>query len=238
MKMSLVIPAFNEEPRIGNTIRAVAGFFSGRPWESELIVVDDGSTDRTIETVEREWKEFRGRKIVLKNETNRGKGYSVRRGMLEASGEYVFFSDADLSTPIEEIEKLLRALVGGADVALGSRDLPDSDVQVHQNILREFMGKVYNRLAQALTFKNIQDSQCGFKGFTRDAARILFGLQKIEGFSFDAEIVWLAQKRGYQVREIPVVWRNSPKSRVSVLRDPLLMFWDLLRIRWIHRGNA
>lgn len=238
MKISLVIPAYNEEERIANTIRAVGRYFSGRPWESELVVVDDGSLDRTVEVAQAEWKCFAGEKRVLSNGVNRGKGYSVRQGMLASNGDYVFFSDADLSTPIEESEKLLKALLEGADVAIGSRDLPDSDVQVHQNFLREFMGKAYNRIARVLTFKGIKDSQCGFKGFTREAAHELCRLQRIDGFSFDAELVYLAQKKGYKVKEIPVAWRNDPKSRVSVLRDPFFMFADLVRIRWIHRGNG
>ncbi|HNV86466.1 MAG TPA: glycosyltransferase family 2 protein [Candidatus Omnitrophota bacterium] len=235
MRISLVIPAFNEESRIGATLEEIGRFFSGKDWQSELIVVDDGSPDRTCGVVETAWKNFPGEKKLLKNGVNSGKGYSVRRGMLEAKGDYVFFSDADLSTPIGEIEKLLAAFGEGFDVAIGSRDLPGSDVQVHQNFMRELMGRIFNRIARFLTFKGVHDSQCGFKGFRREAAQALFSRQKMAGFSFDAEIIYLAQRLGFRVREVPVIWRNSPKSRVSVWKDPVFMLLDLLRIRYYHR---
>jgi len=235
MKISLVIPAFNEAARIEKTLEEIGRFFSERNWECELIVVDDGSSDRTSEVVASAWRSFPGEKKLLRNHANSGKGYSVRRGILEATGEYAFFSDADLSTPIVEIEKLLAGLREGFDVVLGSRDLPGSDVQIHQNFMREMMGRIFNRIARCLTFKGIHDSQCGFKGFRRDAAHTLFSLQRMEGFSFDAEILYLAQRLGFRVKEIPVIWRNSPKSRVSVWKDPVFMLLDLVRMRYYHR---
>jgi dolichyl-phosphate beta-glucosyltransferase len=235
MKLSIVIPAYNEEKRIGSTLRAVREFAAARGLDCEIIVVDDGSTDRTADVVGQEFIPRAGVAYrFLPNEKNRGKGYSVRRGMLESRGQFSLFSDADLSTPIEELDKLMAALSDGSDVAIGSRALAGSDVQVHQNFLRELMGRVFNRLARMLTFKNIHDSQCGFKLFARKAARNLFRLARIDGFSFDAEIIYLAQKMGYRVKEVPVVWRNSPASRVGILRDPMLMIWDLFRIWLIH----
>lgn len=234
MKLSIIIPAFNEEARIGKSVENILQYLLGKDWDCEVIVVDDGSTDRTIEVVRNAFGGFDAHKRIIRNERNRGKGFSVKRGMLEAAGDFFLFTDADLSTPINEVEKMISVLNEGTDVAIGSRDLSDSQVEVHQNFLRELMGKVFNKLARLLTFKGIQDSQCGFKLFKRDAAKEIFSLQKMDGFSFDVEIVYLAQKLGYRVQEVPVVWRNSPASRVNVLSDPLKMLLDLFRIRLIH----
>lgn len=242
MKLSIIVPAYNEELRIGKTIESILQYLLKKDWDYEILVVDDGSSDQTVEVVKKAFGDCGIHKKIIQNERNRGKGYSVKRGMLEATGDFLLFTDADLSTPISDVEMMITALNQGADVAIGSRDLSDSQVEIHQNFLRELMGKVFNRLARLLTFKGIHDSQCGFKCFRHNAAKEIFSLQKIDGFSFDVEIVYLAQRLGYQVREVPVVWRNSPASRVNVLSDPLKMFIDLFRIRLIHlkdvRSNA
>lgn len=239
MNLSIVIPAYNEEFRIARTLQEIRRFLAGKGWQAELVLVDDGSTDRTAETAQHEMmtqaSDFSCR--ILRHETNRGKGASVRTGMLAAEGEFMLFTDADLSTPIGELEKLVGALEEGYDVAVGSRALPESRVEVHQNFPREMMGKIFNRIARALTFRRIRDSQCGFKLFRKEAARRLFGRQKIDGFAFDAEIIFLAQKLGYRIKEIPVVWRNSRASKVHIVWDPLKMLRDLILIRLSHMGH-
>lgn len=232
--LSVIIPAYNEEKRLPESLQKIRAFLSRQPYASEVLVVDDGSKDKTCETAEAALRGFPHR--VLKNPGNRGKGYSVRHGMMEAAGEYLLFSDADLSTPIEEVQKFLPALEKEYDVVIGSRAMDQSKIKVRQNFIREGMGKTFNFLARLLTFRGIKDSQCGFKAFRRAAGRDLFSRQTLDGFGFDVEIVYLAQKLGYKLLEAPVVWLNSPQSKVRLLSDPLDMFADLVRIRWKHRG--
>lgn len=238
-KLSVIIPAYNEENRIGQTLRSISGYVRAHSLDCEIIVVDDGSADGTAEVVTQEFKAMPGiRARLLMNGANRGKGFSVRRGMLEAEGDLLLFTDADLSTPIEDWDKLKNALDQGCDVAIGSRAVAGSRVEIHQNFIRESMGKIFNRMARVLTFRNISDSQCGFKAFRRAAAYDLFGSARIDGFSFDAEVLFLAQHRGYKVKEVPVTWRNSPASKVAILSDPVKMFWELFLIRILHPGHA
>jgi len=234
--LSVVIPAYNEEKRLPQSLTAVMDFLRKQPYPSEIIVSDDGSQDRTVELAKELLKEFPHQLLVTPQ--NRGKGHAVRQGMLAATGTYVLFTDADLSTPIEELVKLLAHLEKDQDVVIGSRALPGSQVEIHQNFLRETMGKVFNLIAQRWAFQGIHDSQCGFKGFRREAAQKLFSLQKLDGFSFDVEIVYLAQKFSLRLLELPVIWRNSAQSRVQVFLDPLRMFWDVLRIRSLHAGEV
>lgn len=228
--LSVVVPAFNEEPRLGETLAVCREFFSswGRP--AEVIVVDDGSEDDTARIA----AEAPGVRL-LKNQVNRGKGHSVRKGMLAAQGEWILFMDADSSTPIEDIEKLL-AFSSTHDVIIGSRAMPDSNVEVRQNILRETMGKIFNVMVQVLVFPGIRDTQCGFKLFSRAAARAIFELARSDGFAFDVEALLLARRLAFKVREVPVTWRNSPASRVHPIRDSARMFWDILKIRKMHGG--
>ena len=229
-----MIPAYNEEKRLPQSLAAIVDFLKKQPYGSEVIVSDDGSRDRTAALAKEFLKEFPHQ--VLVTPANRGKGHAVRQGMLAATGDYVLFTDADLSTPIEEVTRFLTHLETDQDVVIGSRALPDSQVEIHQNFLREAMGKIFNFVARILAFKGVHDSQCGFKCFRREAAQKLFGLQKLNGFSFDVEIVYLAQKFGYRLLELPVIWRNSAQSRVRVFQDPLGMLWDVLRIRGLHAG--
>lgn len=230
--LSVVIPAYNEEKRLPQSLAAVMDFLKKQPYRSEIIISDDGSQDRTVEIARELLKEFPHQ--VLTTPQNRGKGHAVRQGMLAAGGSYVLFTDADLSTPIDEVTRFLACLEKDQDVVIGSRALPDSQIEVHQDLMRETMGKVFNFIAKIWAFKGVHDSQCGFKCFRREAAQKLFGLQKLDGFSFDVEIVYLAQKLGMRLLELPVIWRNSAQSRVQVFRDPLMMFWDVLRIRSLH----
>ncbi|HPD61196.1 MAG TPA: glycosyltransferase family 2 protein [Thermodesulfobacteriota bacterium] len=228
--LSVVIPAYNEAERIGATLQKINDYLLTRDYRSEVIVVDDGSTDTTPQVVR---KIAQGIPLIrlLENGANRGKGYSVRAGMLNARGEIILFSDADLSTPIQELDKLTDWLNQGYDIAIGSRALPESDIVVRQPLIREFMGKTFNQLVQLLTISGIRDTQCGFKVFSKDAAKDIFEKQTIWGFSFDVEILFIARKSGYRIKEVPIRWINSPNSRVHIVKDSFLMLCDLVKIR-------
>jgi len=229
--LSVVIPAFEEASRIGPTLERVHAYLRDQPFESEVLVVVDGGRDGTLELVREataDWPAWR----VLDNGANRGKGFSVRRGMLAAGGRYLLFSDADLSTPIGEVERLIAALEAGGDIAVGSRALATSDVRVRQAWWRQSMGRIFNRIVRLVAVPGIHDTQCGFKCFRREAARRIFPRQRATGFSFDVELLWLARKLGYGVVEVPVTWVNDPSSRVHPVRDSLRMLADLLRLRY------
>lgn len=230
ISLSVVIPAFDEAERIGPTLAAVRDYVERKGVEAEIIVVDDGSRDATAARAEAALSVFAAARII-RLPRNRGKGAAVKAGVLEARGDLILFSDADLSTPIEEIEKLLPLIEGGADVVIGSRALPGSDIRVRQRALREAMGKFFNRLVRCLVLTGIPDTQCGFKLFRRDAARAVFAESTTRGFGFDVEILALCLRRGYRVRQVPVAWRNSPPSRVRLVRSSLGMIADLVRIR-------
>ena len=228
--LSVVIPAYNEEHRIGPTLRRIFDYLDVQAYESEVILVLDGCRDRTIDAI-RIVADNRPNVIVLENEVNRGKGFSVRRGILESQGQFVLFSDADLSTPIEEIEKLLVFLQEGYDVAIASRALPSSDVRVRQPLWRQSMGRLFNWFVQQVALPGISDSQCGFKCFSRQVVGQIFRQQEIERFGFDVEVLWIARKLGVEIAEIPVRWINHPLSQVRPVRDSVTMLIDLLRIR-------
>jgi dolichyl-phosphate beta-glucosyltransferase len=229
--LSIIIPAYNEERRLGETLEAILAYTARQPYSAEIIVVDDGSRDATARLVA-PLCDRKSRIQLLRNSSNRGKGFSVRRGFLRARGKYLLFSDADLSTPIEEVEKLLGLLRNGYDIAIGSRALPESRIEVRQPWHRQHMGRLFNVLVQALVLRGIRDTQCGFKCFTREAALDICRRMTRKRFAFDVEMLYLAEVMGYRVGEIPVVWRNSPETKVHVLRDSTSMFSDLLSIRW------
>jgi dolichyl-phosphate beta-glucosyltransferase len=230
--LSIVIPAYNEEGRIGATLDKVLGYLDGKSFVWEIIVVDDGSNDNTTGVV----KAYGDRGVVLlSNNSNRGKGYSVKRGVMSARGDHILFSDADLSTPIEEIEKMFEYIEQGYDAVIGSRGLEQSNIVKHQPWYREGMGKAFNRIVRLATVDGFVDTQCGFKLFKREAAKRVFDQQKLHGFAFDVEIVFLLVKHGYRVKEMPVSWTDSPLSRVRIFRHPLQMFIDVIKIRYIHR---
>lgn len=234
MDLSIVIPAYNESVRLGATLSRVSEYACARARPHEIIVVDDGSTDATCDLVRAAERDGASVRLLI-NDVNRGKGYSVSRGMLAARGRIVLFTDADLSTPIEEADALIERLEGGHDLAIGSRALRQSKIEVHQPFFRENMGRVFNLLFRLIFMDGIHDSQCGFKGLRREAAQDLFSRLTVHGFCFDVEIVYLARKLGYRVVEVPVRWRNSPDTRVHALLDPARMFLDMFRIRWRHR---
>ena len=228
--LSVVLPAFEEVARLGPTLAAIRRFLDSRRFDSEVVVVVDGGSDGTLELareVARDWPAL----VVLHYEPNRGKGYAVRRGMLAARGRYRLFSDADLSTPIEDVERLIEAIDGGADVAIGSRALPESDVRVRQAWWRQAMGRIFNHVVRRVAVPGIGDTQCGFKCFRAETAKQVFGRQRMTGFSFDVELLWIARKLAYRVVEVPVTWMNDPVSRVHPVRDSLRMLADVARLR-------
>ena len=229
--LSVVIPAFEEVARIGPTLEQVRSYLHDQAFDSEVLVVVDGGRDGTLELVRAAmtgWPALR----VLESDANRGKGYSVRRGMLEARGCYLLFSDADLSTPIAEVGRLIAALEAGGDIAIGSRALAGSDVRVRQAWWRQSMGRVFNHIVRLVAVPGIRDTQCGFKCFRREAAHRLFALQRITGFAFDVELLWIARRLGYRVVEVPVIWVNDPSSRVNPVTDSFRMLVDLARLRY------
>jgi dolichyl-phosphate beta-glucosyltransferase len=234
--LSIIVPAYNEENRLPATLQRISEYLALREFSYELIVVDDGSRDRTREVV-REFQETHDWIRLLQYDedgkaANRGKGFAVRQGVLHSQGRDVLFSDADLSTPIEEIEKLLPPISrGDCDITIASRALPDSKLSVHQPWYREWMGRTFNRFVQRVIQTPIVDTQCGFKAFRGDVAKRIFGLAQIDGFGFDTEILWIAQKYGYRVREIPVTWEHRDDSRVNPLVAPLQMIQELLQVR-------
>lgn len=233
--LSVIIPAYNEEARIGASLENIIQYLKAQSYSAEIILADDGSKDQTVSIAQNILRSFPHQ--ILAAPANAGKGDAVRRGILAANGAYLLFTDADLSTPIEEVARFLQIHATGADLVIGSRALPDSNVEIRQDMKREAMGRIFNFFATLLAFKGIADSQCGFKSFTRQAGRDLFSRQKLDGFSFDVEILYLAQKHGYKIVEEPVTWRNSTQTRVRLLTDPLAMFFDLLKIRWLHRHD-
>ncbi|MEQ1353260.1 MAG: dolichyl-phosphate beta-glucosyltransferase [Candidatus Acidiferrum sp.] len=229
--LSIVIPAYNEELRLPATLERLAEYLPTLGLQTEVLIVDDGSRDRTAAVAET----FTGkisRLRVLSNGTNRGKGYSVRHGMLEATGELVLFTDADLSAPIEESDKLIGALKNRYDVAIGSRALNRSLISTHESPFREFAGIIFNKIVRVVLWLPFVDTQCGFKAFRRERCRIIFELQRIEGFGFDPELLYLARHYGLRAIEIPVRWGHSPDTKVSMLRDSFKMFIDIFVIRW------
>jgi len=228
--LSIVIPAYNEARRLPATLPRVVEYASRLDEAVEVIVVDDGSRDGTADVAASIARDH-GLVTVLRTDQNLGKGAAVRRGMLAARLGHVLFSDVDLSTPIEEAAKLRGALALGADVAIGSRRLAESDVQVHQPWLRDLAGRTFSGVVSLMLLPGIRDSQCGFKAFRRDTARELFGRQRLDGFGFDVEVLWLARQLGYRIAEIPIVWRDDRRSNVRLLRDSGGMLLDLGRIR-------
>jgi dolichyl-phosphate beta-glucosyltransferase len=227
---SIVIPAYNEGERLGATLEKVLGYVREQGWNAEVIVVNDGSGDNTAELV-RGFAERDPLLRLVENPGNRGKGYSVRNGMLQARGEVTVFSDADLSSPIEEMPKLLGALAAGADIAIGSRWLRAELQTQRQSLHRQLFGRVFNGLLRIILGLRYKDTQCGFKAFTRRAAQTILPLQRIERWGFDPEILFLARKFGFRVKEVPVLWGHSGGTRINPLMDGARMFLEMVRIR-------
>ena len=232
--ISVVVPAYNERQRIPTTLDRLREYLDAAGEEYEVIVADDGSTDDTVAYVgERAaaWPQL----SVAALGRNQGKGAAVRAGMLRARGEHRLFTDADLSTPIEELPRLRERLVGACQVAIASRAVPGSTIDVHQPGRREMMGRTYNRLVQLIVLPGLHDTQCGFKVFTAQAAIACFEPLRTKGFGFDAEALLRARRRGWEIAEVPVRWSHRDDSRVSALRDSGMVLVDLVRLRlWRH----
>jgi dolichyl-phosphate beta-glucosyltransferase len=228
---SVIIPAYNEGARIQSALTEVLRCIRQRGWGAEVLVVDDGSTDDTakiVTAIAASNPEVR----LVRNPRNRGKGYSVRHGMLNAAGDILMFTDADLSAPIEEAERLFQALREGADIAIGSRWLERNRQTLRQPLYRQFFGRCFNAVTRGVMGLPFADTQCGFKAFRRPVAQRIFQLQRIERWGFDPELLFIALKKGYIVREVPVTWGHDERSRLSYLKDGLKMLEDIAYVRW------
>lgn len=228
---SIVIPAYNESERITASLDKILAYITEQRWITEIVVVNDGSRDNTSQIV-REYAHRNASVRLIENPGNRGKGYTVRNGMMHASGDILLFTDADLSSPIYEAQKLFAAIQNGADVAMGSRWL-DAELQTERQPLhRQLFGRVFNLLLRAILGLKFKDTQCGFKAFSRKAAKTVFSRQRIERWGFDPEILFLAVKFNLKVKEVPVEWAHDDRSKINPVVDGFKMFLEMLRIRW------
>jgi glycosyltransferase involved in cell wall biosynthesis len=228
---SIIVPAYNEGARIGNTLEEILEHIHREGWNAEVVVVDDGSSDETV-AIAGKFAANHPEMRIIRNPSNRGKGYSVRNGMLQAKGKILLFTDADLSSPIAEAGKLFAALEAGADVAIGSRWMDPSLQFQRQSLKRQILSRLYHRFLKIILLIPYHDTQCGFKAFTRAAAGKIFPLQRVMRWGFDPEILYLAHRQGLKVAEIPVRWGHDDGSRLRVWRDGARMGWDALKVRW------
>jgi dolichyl-phosphate beta-glucosyltransferase len=230
-KYSIVIPAYNEAKRLGSSLERVGNYVVSQRWDAEVIVVNDGSDDATPDLVRHCAQRYPFMRLI-ENPGNRGKGYSVRNGMMHASGDLLLFSDADLSAPIEEAPKLFSAIENGAGIAIGSRWVQPETQTKRQKLTRQIYGRAFNIALRILLGLKQKDTQCGFKAFTREAAQKIFLLQHIERWGFDPEILYLGRHFGFRIDEVPVAWADVGGTRINPLRDGLRMMGEVVRIRW------
>jgi dolichyl-phosphate beta-glucosyltransferase len=230
-RYSIVVPAYNERARIGQTLEKMLEYLRAQNWSAEIVVVDDGSRDETFSFVSQLAEENPELRII-QNPGNQGKGYAVRNGMLNARGEILLFTDADLSSPISEAPRLIAALEKGADVAIGSRWLDPSLQFQRQSFKRQALSRIYNIFLRTILWFPYRDTQCGFKAFTRSAAEMIFPQQRITRWGFDPEIIFLGHRMGLTIVEVPVRWGHDERTKISPLRDGMRMAADTLRIRW------
>lgn len=229
--ISVVIPAYNEEDRIHETLIKLNKFIeTNNVFNFEVLVVNDGSKDKTSQKVN-EFKQFN----LIELEKNSGKGAAVRQGVLASNGDYILFTDADFSTPITEIEKLISKIENGYDIAIGSRAINSDLIKEHQPFYRELMGKTFNKIVQFLVVKGIQDTQCGFKLFKSNVGKEIFSKSKINGYSFDVEVIYIASKLNYKIAEVSVLWYNDDRSKVDPIKDSIKMFKEILKIKSLHK---
>lgn len=237
VQLSVVIPVYNEGRNIRETLRKIEAFLSLKNMAWEILVASDGSKDKTDEILEEILKKRPQLPLkFFRSDVNHGKGHASRHGVLEARGRYVLLTDADLSSPIKEVDRLISALEKGAAMAIGSRALREKDCEVRQSLKRHVSGRIFNFFVQLLVLPGIHDSQCGFKCFTREAAQKLFSTQKLDGFSFDVEVLYLARKFGFKIAEVPVMWSQGIDTRVSLFHDSFTMLKDLFKIKKLHAG--
>jgi dolichyl-phosphate beta-glucosyltransferase len=229
-QLSIVIPALNEEARLGPTLGDYLAYCHQSGRQVEVIVVDDGSVDHTSVLVNRFASEHPEVRLIRLAE-NHGKGHAVRSGVVNARGKLVLFADADGATPLSELERLESALDAGADVAIGSRAMHDQTVRVNARLYRRIMGRIFHRIVESLTVPGVKDTQCGFKLFRGPVAHDLFSRMRMRGFSFDVEVLMMAQRRGYRIAEVPVNWTHQPGSKVNLVTDSARMVRDLFVIR-------
>jgi dolichyl-phosphate beta-glucosyltransferase len=231
MELSIVIPVYNEEKRVINTLNTIIAYFSDKKVDYEIITVNDGSNDDSYKILN-DYASVHPQIKVVSYTSNKGKGYAVKQGVAQAHGKYILFSDADLSTPIAEYEHLKKVMNEGFDIVIGSRTVASSKVKIHQPIYRELMGKTFNLFIKMLVISKFNDTQCGFKLFKHEVAKKLFSQQRIKHFAFDVEILYLALKQGYKIKEEGVEWLNSKGSRVSPIKDSIKMLLDLIYIKF------
>lgn len=226
--LSIIIPAHNEEQRLPISLPKVIAFLQQRPYEAELLVVENGSTDKTWAIAQKFAEQYPSLRVL--REPNSGKGLAVRRGMLAAAGSFRFICDADLSMPIEQVSRFLPPQAPSYDIAIASREIPGAR-RIGEPLYRHWIGRAFNRLVRLITLPGIHDTQCGFKCFTSAAAEALFSIQTINGWTFDVEVLFIAARRGHRIIEIPIDWYYDPGSRVRMVRDSLRMLSDLFLIR-------
>lgn len=236
-RLAVIIPAYNESERILPTLERLAEYFSNVDYSWKVVVISDGSMDNTGEIVKQFASEHSGFELD-EYHPNRGKGFAVRKGMIEQDAEYILFSDADLAAPIEEIEKLWPKIESGDDIAIGSRPLKESNLEIRQPWYREFLGRAFNTAVQLMAVRGIKDTQCGFKLFRRDVARDVFSRCKLDGFGFDFESLMIARDLNYKITEVPIRWSHQEGSKVVLMRDGPRMLGDLVRLRtWGKKGR-
>lgn len=232
--LSIIIPAHNEAERLPKSLEKIGTFLSTQSYISEILVVENGSTDATLAIADSYKKSMPNLRVF--QEKARGKGLAVKRGMLEAFGEYRFLCDADLSMPIEQVNRFLPLTVNEVDIAIGSREVAGAR-RINEPGYRHLVGRIFNTMVRWLVLPGLQDTQCGFKCFTAEVAESIFPLQRLEGMSFDAEVLYIARRQGFKVQEVPIDWYYNPDSRVRILQDSLRMGLDLLTILWnAHQG--
>ncbi|MCU1286023.1 MAG: glycosyl transferase, family 2 [Acidobacteriales bacterium] len=227
---SIVIPAYNESQRIVESLDKILAYIADQRWDAEIIIVNDGSRDNTADIIRRYMRDYPNVRL-LENPGNRGKGYSVRHGMMEAKGDIMLLTDADLSAPIYEAPKLFDALSQGADIAIGSRWKDRRSQTVRQPVYRQITGRIFNALLRTILGLPLKDTQCGFKAFTRRAAESVFPPQIVERWGYDAEILFLGKKFKFKIAEVPVEWANDLRSKINPIRDGFSIVWDMVRVR-------
>lgn len=231
--LSIVIPAYNEEKRIGRTLEVTFEYLSAQSYDSEVLVVNDGSSDRTADVVRQFINQTSGRLRLIENPGNLGKGYAIRNGMMQARGQIILFYDADLATPTSEIPKVISPIAENRyDIVFGSRAIDRSLIGTHQSFMREFIGRAGNWIQYLLTGLNFKDTQCGFKAFSHLATQKIFPLQQINGFGFDPEILFIAKKQGWRMLETAVRWNHVEGSKVNPISSPIKVLFEIATIRW------